>query len=566
MKDYDRFSAAGSRGCVTALFLCQAFYARRSDAPASRAVPFLKMAGVILTILLFTSLLVDLAASQIHTQSSVLWDSSFVLFEAGSNPKLLAQGDTLHAICEYGGGIPYRRSTNGGLTWEAAREIWLTDSITDYPYRLHFAGKTGRIFIVCVDHVDNYDQRLGWISSSDGGSTWSVRKNLRHSPFNEYVTSATASNDTVVATVEFRDSIMWHRRLTYSIDAGQTWPLSQDSIVTRWDPTIALVGGGLHLVHVSYQPATMSNELIYRRSSDFGVTWQYPQFVSTVDYWNANIPFISGWHNRLIATWRDAKYDCPNGFGCSILGRISTNGGESWGDEIILTDEPEGVRSATASGPDVILAGWDADYFSYGEVHAKVSADGGHTWSTAKNFGDGGLCSVAGTNTAVHVAFHRSEGNCVWYARGVPKLSMTVGYGARWQLVAVPVKPDDNHASSLYPSSISEAFGFVGGSYQAEDTLSVGYGYWIKFQTQDTTRFEGIPVSGTEILLHEGWNMIGSFSTPVLTQSLSTDPAGIIDSHFFTYERQYVAVDTLLVGRGYWVKTKQAGALRMVKN
>ena len=58
--------------------------------------------------------------------------------------------------------------------------------------------------------------------------------------------------------------------------------------------------------------------------------------------------------------------------------------------------------------------------------------------------------------------------------------------------------------------------------------------------------------------------MIGCISNLVPKDSIMSSPSGISVTDFYTYNGSgYVAVDTLIPGHGYWVKTNQTGKLIM---
>lgn len=63
------------------------------------------------------------------------------------------------------------------------------------------------------------------------------------------------------------------------------------------------------------------------------------------------------------------------------------------------------------------------------------------------------------------------------------------------------------------------------------------------------------------ISLSAGWNMIGSISLPVPVSSVTTIPAGIIDSDFFEYNGAYVSATSINPGRAYWVKANAGGMM-----
>jgi hypothetical protein len=75
-------------------------------------------------------------------------------------------------------------------------------------------------------------------------------------------------------------------------------------------------------------------------------------------------------------------------------------------------------------------------------------------------------------------------------------------------------------------------------------------------------------MSGSSIALDTvnvtaGWNMIGSVSFPVLTSDVMPVPPLTIISAFygFTISGGYSSEDTLMPGKGYWVKVSQAGQI-----
>src|SRR5262249_45146408 len=89
-----------------------------------------------------------------------------------------------------------------------------------------------------------------------------------------------------------------------------------------------------------------------------------------------------------------------------------------------------------------------------------------------------------------------------------------------------------------------------------------GYGYWLKFPDANLP----VPSSGGNIpsvtfSVKQGWNMIGSVSSPISTASVTSNPPGMVTSQFFGYEGTYVVAETINVGHGYWVNVNENGAL-----
>jgi hypothetical protein len=128
-----------------------------------------------------------------------------------------------------------------------------------------------------------------------------------------------------------------------------------------------------------------------------------------------------------------------------------------------------------------------------------------------------------------------------------------------WELVSLPVATGDRRKSSLFPYSTSSAFSFASG-YLQKDTLEYGKGYWIKTQQNLIT---GCALTSDTIPVTVSWNIIGSLSTPVPVSSIVSLPESIITSSIFGYDHQtgYSVADSIIPGKGYWVKTNTPGTL-----
>ena len=88
-----------------------------------------------------------------------------------------------------------------------------------------------------------------------------------------------------------------------------------------------------------------------------------------------------------------------------------------------------------------------------------------------------------------------------------------------------------------------------------------GSGYWAKFEGVQNTVITGAYVIGNEISVSQGWNMIGPFAFDVQTNNITTIPPNIIISPFYGFEGAYNTANTLLPGKGYWVKTSEDGIM-----
>lgn len=132
---------------------------------------------------------------------------------------------------------------------------------------------------------------------------------------------------------------------------------------------------------------------------------------------------------------------------------------------------------------------------------------------------------------------------------------------AGWNMISAPFVTGDYSRLTLFPTAISNAFVYEG-QYVPVSDFTIGKGAWLKFDQPKNVTLTGSPSSIDSIHVTQGWNMLGSISTPVAISSITSIPGGIVTSPFYGYDGSaYVLSDTIFPGRAYWVKVNQAGKL-----
>ncbi len=132
-----------------------------------------------------------------------------------------------------------------------------------------------------------------------------------------------------------------------------------------------------------------------------------------------------------------------------------------------------------------------------------------------------------------------------------------------WNMVSLSVLVGDRRKTVLYPSAVSQAFGYVSG-YLPEDTLEYGHGYWMKFSGDELLGLFGTGYVFDSVEVHKGWNMIGMLTTPLLASSVTpVVPVTITSGSFFGFSTDlgYFSEDTLKPGHAYWVKLSSTGRI-----
>ncbi|NPV12110.1 MAG: M20/M25/M40 family metallo-hydrolase [Ignavibacteria bacterium] len=134
-----------------------------------------------------------------------------------------------------------------------------------------------------------------------------------------------------------------------------------------------------------------------------------------------------------------------------------------------------------------------------------------------------------------------------------------------WNLISIPIKPQDGRKSVLFPSAVSYAYSYDN-FYVISDTLNIGKGYWLKFNAAQSHQLQGQLVNQLQIPVKAGWNLIGTLNSNISTSSISTQPPNIISSLFYEYNGSYSPSNVLNPGKGYWVKCSQNGYINLVSS
>jgi hypothetical protein len=150
-----------------------------------------------------------------------------------------------------------------------------------------------------------------------------------------------------------------------------------------------------------------------------------------------------------------------------------------------------------------------------------------------------------------------SKTDTAYFASDTVEISMMVHEG--WNLISVPVIMKNPFPHIVFPGSYGDTFEYdaMGGGYVPTDTIKAGRGYFVYFTNSGTITFWGVPVKGSiQVNCRTGWNLIGSRELPIQTNTLITNPAGLIFGDLFTYDALtsvYDTVKSLIPGYGEWV-------------
>jgi hypothetical protein len=143
--------------------------------------------------------------------------------------------------------------------------------------------------------------------------------------------------------------------------------------------------------------------------------------------------------------------------------------------------------------------------------------------------------------------------------------AITINIQGKWNLISLPLDVPDPKKTTLFPTAVSDAFAYSTG-YVKKESLSVGTGYWLKFDSAESVNIPGLYRLRDTIDLITGWNLIGSISRTIAVSSISSEPGGMVASQFFGYSNGYQNTDSIYPGKGYWVKVNQTGKFILVSS
>jgi photosystem II stability/assembly factor-like uncharacterized protein len=232
----------------------------------------------------------------------------------------------------------------------------------------------------------------------------------------------------------------------------------------------------------------------------------------------------------------DARFDLP----VNPLVSSLTDFRDSTQKEITWT-----ISFQPGSAGYPITFSWDSAGFPQGSFYLKDLVGGSYVFINMKNQSSYELTDQ--NITSLNISY---KGNCSF-----------VSVNDGWNMIAVPHKAENMSAVDLFPTASSSAFLFENG-YIAEDTLSTGIGYWLKFDTNEVIQVCG-SLAGDSVAVEEGWNLFGVYDHNISIDDITTTPPGIIATYFFGFEEGYYIADSLKTGKGYWVRVTENGVINL---
>jgi surface protein len=133
----------------------------------------------------------------------------------------------------------------------------------------------------------------------------------------------------------------------------------------------------------------------------------------------------------------------------------------------------------------------------------------------------------------------------------------------RWNIIGLPVQVDHSNYQELFPNSVISTLFEYTNTYQSKETLEPGKGYWIRMQQAGNATLRGAPIESVELNLQAGWNLISGSSSSIATSNIEDLDEIVVAGTIFGFNGSYVTATSIDPGKGYWVRTNQAGTITL---
>jgi hypothetical protein len=264
---------------------------------------------------------------------------------------------TVYSTFMQGNHIQFTKSTDHGTTWSAPQQI-SQGTWADKPWMTASADGTSA-YCWWSSH-GNVDV----VSSHNSGATWSSpaqitnESNIYYYPnggtvlpngtavmgASEYPEKGNNTKNTGPVNIAvFRSSdggSTWSRTVADTLNTGATFATSSVTTVA------SDASGNLLLLYSGSLSVGANGHVYVRRSTDSGATWSARTEMTTgAGGADATSVAAAGKGSELAITWMDAR---AGGF--NVYERQSTNGGQSWSADALVSDATSGASYKTATG------------------------------------------------------------------------------------------------------------------------------------------------------------------------------------------------------------------------
>ena len=303
-------------------------------------------------------------------------------------PRVAVSGDMIHVIWKQRfyskfthHEVCYVRSTDGGVSWSDSVLLSVTDGVESI--RPDVAVEDNNVYVVWEDWSSMSWGGIYFRKSTDGGTTWQdiIPVALRGVDDYDYYCPTIAQRDSEIYVAYNTNDASEESSLRFkrSVDYGETWEtevlVSENPEEGHW-LKLVLNNQGLHISH------GFGLRIYYNRSTDWGDSWSEDVLISDMDSSAAQWPSIGTDANGgVYVTWFDYKHS-PYPWTGDIFLRRSTDNGQTWDSIMVLTDNHFCVESDVCADKSSAHVVWHDERQGDGniEIYHRRSTDSGFSW------------------------------------------------------------------------------------------------------------------------------------------------------------------------------------------
>jgi len=331
-------------------------------------------------------------------------------------------------------------------------------NLTENPFnqaKARVAVNEETIHVVWEDHrfASEAGSDIYYRRSSDGGKTWEPPVRLTSDRANQKNPDIAAYGDLVYVAWEDHRNLATAGSEIYvrcSVDGGATWKAEEQvsrspersDKANQWDPRIAAFDKYIHLTWLDERNmATAGYDIYYRRSTTSGVSWEAEQRLTSNQYdqWRQSIAVNQLYVYVVYEDHRAWRYPPGSSAGTQIYYARSTDGGASWLTENRLPTNGtwQLYPDVAASGSFVYVSWSDGRLFSKAKTDIWFirSMDYGGTWINETRITDDveiqAYPRIAAAGKDVHIVWQdlrneKTAGMDLYYRK-------SEFYGSDWQ-------------------------------------------------------------------------------------------------------------------------------------
>jgi len=272
--------------------------------------------------------------------------------------------------------IYFRRSTDGGVTWQSAMR--LTNNAGESGYA-DIAVSGANVYVVWMDKTPG-NIEIFFRRSTDGGVTWQNARRLTNTVGDSVTPVVTVRNSKVY--VAWSDDTPGNEEIYFrrSLDGGATWKTAKRLTNNAGDSTAPALAVSGSSVYAAWSDNTPGNSALYfKRSLDGGWHWQPARRLGSGGDNITCATMVARGATVYLAACSDSE---GNG---EIYFASSADNGTNWGEALRITYTAGNSTGTKLAANDAhICLCWMDDTPGDYEVYFKRSIDGGSTWQVTQ--------------------------------------------------------------------------------------------------------------------------------------------------------------------------------------